>query len=538
MGSGSLTVVLRAGSAAFVLLAFSTMLFGRELGGRDALLMPAEDSSYAGKIVARVGPKVITGKEFLLAYDFGPAFPKREKDSKRRFLQFMINEKLLALDAQEHGGNARPSVIRSVAEIDHDLATEELYRQDVLGKVHISRQEMEEAVTAQRIHYSLRWIYAPTRDRIEEVKNGLAAGRPFDSLYHASLVNPAQADDRSWQTTRFKLMTTRPGVAGVVDTMKPGRTSVPVEGPDGWYIFSLDNISFDAITTESDAAQQLHRASEVLTQHKADSLSDIYVDKLMREHAPVIERRTFAILSAFLSQAWLPQDLRTSMLTVLPVDREIAVAAAANPSPYASDKLVTMSDRAVTLGRFLAWYNARSTLVKLSTTSGRAFQESLERLIWQMVRDGLLIERAERRHLDKLAIVKEQKGWWTDKILYASEKQALSETIAVKDSLLSVYFVEHRARYAHAKGDTVTFRGAADEVRRDFVSEKMTSVLFHRLVELRRKYQVTIAEDVLASLPVDTANDPKAIDVYVAKKGGTFPHPAFPTIDDDWQTWQ
>lgn len=538
MGSGSLTVVLRAGSVAFVLLAFPLMLFGRGPGGRDALLMPAEDSSYAGKIVARVGPKVITGKEFLLAYDFGPAFPKREKDSKRRFLQFMINEKLLALDAQEHGGNARPSVIRSVAEIDHDLATEELYRQDVLGKVHISRQEMEEAVTAQRIHYSLRWIYAPTRDRIEEVKNGLAAGRPFDSLYHASLVNPAQADDRSWQTTRFKLMTTRPGVAGVVDTMKPGRTSVPVEGPDGWYIFSLDNISFDAITTESDAAQQLHRASEVLTQHKADSLSDIYVDKLMREHAPVIERRTFAILCAFLGQAWLPQDLRTSMLTVLPVDREIAVAAAANPSPYASDKLVTMSDRAVTLGRFLAWYNARSTLVKLSTTSGRAFQESLERLIWQMVRDGLLIERAERRHLDKLAIVKEQKGWWTDKILYASEKQALSESIAVKDSLLSVYFVEHRARYAHAKGDTVTFRGAADEVRRDFVSEKMTSVLFHRLVELRRKYQVTIDEDVLASLPVDSANDPKAIDVYVAKKGGTFPHPAFPTIDDDWQTWQ
>ena len=538
MGSGSLTVVLRAGSVAFVLLAFPLMLFGRGPGGRDALLMPAEDSSYAGKIVARVGPKVITGKEFLLAYDFGPAFPKREKDSKRRFLQFMINEKLLALDAQEHGGNARPSVIRSVAEIDHDLATEELYRQDVLGKVHISRQEMEEAVTAQRIHYSLRWIYAPTRDRIEEVKNGLAAGRPFDSLYHASLVNPAQADDRSWQTTRFKLMTTRPGVAGVVDTMKPGRTSVPVEGPDGWYIFSLDNISFDAITTESDAAQQLHRASEVLTQHKADSLSDIYVDKLMREHAPVIERRTFAILCAFLGQAWLPQDLRTSMLTVLPVDRELAVAAAANPSPYASDKLVTMSDRAVTLGRFLAWYNARSTLVKLSTTSGRAFQESLERLIWQMVRDGLLIERAERRHLDKLAIVKEQKGWWTDKILYASEKQALSESIAVKDSLLSVYFVEHRARYPHAKGDTVTFRGAADEVRRDFVSEKMTSVLFHRLVELRRKYQVTIDEDVLASLPVDSANDPKAIDVYVAKKGGTFPHPAFPTIDDDWQTWQ
>jgi hypothetical protein len=37
---------------------------------------------------------------------------------------------------------------------------------------------------------------------------------------------------------------------------------------------------------------------------------------------------------------------------------------------------------------------------------------------------------------------------------------------------------------------------------------------------------------------VENENDPKAIDVYIAKTRGTFPHPAFPTIDYDWQTWQ
>jgi hypothetical protein len=58
------------------------------------------------------------------------------------------------------------------------------------------------------------------------------------------------------------------------------------------------------------------------------------------------------------------------------------------------------------------------------------------------------------------------------------------------------------------------------------------------LLALRRKYPVQIFDEVLRNLPVENENDPKAIDVYVAKKSGTFPHPAFPTIDVDWQGWQ
>ncbi len=536
--SQSLAMMRRAVWTAVIVCASPLSLVARQGIGADTLMLPAEDTSFAKAIVARVGPKTITGKEFLLAYEFGPAFPKREKDSKRRFLGYMINEKLLALDAEEQGGDAQGTVIRSVGEIVHDLATEELYRQDVLRKVHIGREELREAVAAQRVHYSLRWIYAPTQERIEAYHVRLAKGETFDTVFHAALGDSVTPDDRSWETTRFKLATTRPEIARVADTLKPGRPSAPIEGPDGWYILSVGNIVIDAVTTETDAAQQLRSAKEVLTQHEADSLSDIYVDRIMRGHAPVIERQTFGILCAALSQVWLPEELRKSMFSVLPVDREILLAAATDPRRYAKEPLVTMNDRAVTLGRFLSWYDARSTLVKLRATSVSAYQRSLEQLVWQMVRDGLLIERAEKRHLDKSPAVREQKAWWKDKILFAFEKQKMSETITATDSLLSGYYQTHRARYARELGDTVSYGGALDNVRRDYVSEQMRARMLHRLLALRRKYPVNIADDVLAALPVDSENDPRAIDVYFAKKGGTFPHPAFPTIDYDWQTWE
>lgn len=49
-------------------------------------------------IVAKVGNIEITVDEFVSCYEYGPAFYKRVKNSKNTFLNYLINEKLLALD--------------------------------------------------------------------------------------------------------------------------------------------------------------------------------------------------------------------------------------------------------------------------------------------------------------------------------------------------------------------------------------------------------------------------------------------------------
>jgi hypothetical protein len=62
--------------------------------------------------------------------------------------------------------------------------------------------------------------------------------------------------------------------------------------------------------------------------------------------------------------------------------------------------------------------------------------------------------------------------------------------------------------------------------------------MLHRIVALKQRYGVTIDEKVLGTLPVDSEADPRAIDVYAVKKGGTYPHRAFPSIDYEWQRWE
>jgi hypothetical protein len=55
---------------------------------------------------------------------------------------------------------------------------------------------------------------------------------------------------------------------------------------------------------------------------------------------------------------------------------------------------------------------------------------------------------------------------------------------------------------------------------------------------LKSKYAVSINHETLNALPVSTEAEPNAIDVIIAKKDGTFPRPAFPTIDFDWKLWE
>jgi hypothetical protein len=504
----------------------------------DASALPIADPKLATIVVARVGPDTITASEFLLSYEFGPAFAKREKNSKRRYLEFMMNERLLALDAAARGGRSVPDVQYSVNEIVGDLATEELYRDDILNKVRVQENELREAINAQRVHCSFRWLFSTTREGIEDCRRALAKGAPFDTLFASQLGDSLGADVRSWDATRFKLRTLRPALAAVVDTIAPHRASAPVEGPDGWYIIAVDDVSVDAITTDAAAMQQREDARRALIQQKADSLSDLYVNGIMTAHSPVIERRTFDLLSAYLAQFWLREDARSTMLQGLSIDRETALSAIADIQHHAAEPLVKMTDRAVTLGRFLSWYRAREFVLRLRATSVNAFQISLQQTVWRMVRDGLLMERAMGRGLQKSESVRTQRKWWENKVLYAYEKKMLADTVKPDGARLARYFQAHRRSYRNDRGDTLSFQEAEEQVRKDWYAEEVNGLLLHRLIALKRKYPVVVFEKILSDLPVANESDPRAIDVYFAKKGGTFPHPAFPAIDYDWQSWE
>lgn len=488
-------------------------------------------------IVAKVGDLEITAKEFLLSYEYGPAFVKRRKDSKRHYLEFMINEKLLALDGYSQGLAVSPEVTETLAEIEKDLATEELYKDEILSQISVTEEEVETGINMEQRHISLKWLYAPTFSEISKLQKLLRAGAPFDSLFALLLSDSVALEDRFLETTRFRLQTQNPALAAIVDTLTYGNSSAPIATGDGFYIVKVVDLWINAITTESEQMKLQHDVSRAIFKRKADVLSDEYVHQMMLEHNPIIRRRTFDLLKAFLGKSIFPREkfsdwklTRHLMAEYGPIDRVII-------EDHLDKTLVKLVNEDISLREFLVWYRMRESNIRFSAASPQAFFVSLEQLIWKMVRDKLLSERAYQRGLQHRERVRTQRQWWATKIVYTARKTQLAGAIRLSENSIEDYFNENARSYRNRKGYLRPFKMVENAVRQDAYRYEWTKTLWHHILSLKQKHKVEVYKERLESLHVDIEHQPNAIDMYTVKKGGTFPRPAYPTIDYDWKAW-
>jgi hypothetical protein len=138
-------------------------------------------------IVAQVDTINITAEEFYYSYEFGPAFPKMKSNSKETHLNYIINEKLLALDGYNEGIIEQDYAKGIFSDIESDLATEELFREEIFPKVEISEIEINKVIEKKLIEYEIRWLYSENQKSIEHYLVELRNVSSFDSLFYAQL---------------------------------------------------------------------------------------------------------------------------------------------------------------------------------------------------------------------------------------------------------------------------------------------------------------------------------------------------------------
>ncbi len=493
---------------------------------------PLDSLLASDVVVARAGPSVVTVRELFFSAVFGPAFVRGRPDTRRRTLEYMINEKLLALGVRD--GANDPRVRENLAALEGDMATEELYRDDVLKNVRVTESEVKEAVRESSVTIALRWLYRREKSGAAAAARELKSGVPFDSLFRREIGGGVSADDRRMSSTLFRLRIRNAPMASLAERLPAGQPSEPVEGPDGYYLFQIDSVDRQILMTGSAEAQAGADARKALTQRKADSLSDLYVRRRMLDANPVIQRQTFDLLRAYLGSRVLPPGKFDSF----GLTRNVKETDYGEIDRYGDRILVGLRRGKITLAEFLRWYRLREANLRFRTESPQEFFLSVEDVVWRAVRDRLLVNDALRRGLQNRPAVINQKRWWKDKLVFQVAKDSIMRTIGWADSTLRAYYDGHRRSFRDSAGTVRPFEQVKDEVLRDWYELELNKRVLRALSRLKRQYPVEINEDVLRSIPLDAENDPRAIEVYAVKKGGTFAHPAFPTIDDLWKSWQ
>ena len=523
-------------AAIFCLVALADTAAPRQRALSDTAKQFAfENPSFGSIVVASVGRQNITAQEFLQNYEFGPAFPKRETNSKRRYLDFMIYEKLLAFDGFSGGLDKGDDAKISFREIEGDLATEELYKDDILRKATISQQEVERGIERSKITLMVQWIYTRAETEITKDAATLRKGVPFDSLYRLRRNALPPEDVREMEISRFALSVKNPELSRVVDTLRVGRPSAPVQGPDGWYILCVRSASAAPMLTETAAGKLREEVRRSIVQHRCDSLSDLYVKHLMESARPTIIRRTLDVLHVMMAKQIVPADTfsRWGLERRLRERWGINDFSAFNRSEH----LVESQGGAYTLANFQEWYRAREMNLHLALGSAESLYASAERLVWRMVRDRLLTALALKRKLQDREIVRRQFAWWKDKIVYNIAKARIAGSVSTDSSLVRAYYEANTQRFRDATGVVIPYERVREDVLKEYYNYEITKRTVHEVLKLKERYPVTVNEKALEALPVETENNPKALDMYFGKTGGIFPRPAFPTIDYAWSAW-
>lgn len=472
----------------------------------------AFNSDVGDSVLAVVGNKKITIREFLAGYEFGPAFVKRKENSKSRYLKYMIDEKLLALDGYKRGFADSSRVKELLAAIRGDLATTELFKAKIFNKIKVTQSEINKALAEKQFTYQVKWLYSSQKDEIDFYLSQLEKGVPFDTLFQMQLKDSVYADQRSMKINKFKLRMQNQTMYNIIDTMKAGEISKPVQGPDGWYIVKLIDIWKNMIETQSENAKEKDDAVNAITLNKSDKISDTYVRQMMLANNPVIQARAFDILRSYMGKSILKEDKFKSWKLDERMQKELDHFNTLNPKQLGNINLVQLSNGTLSLDDFLNWYRLRDGFLKFDKTDFNSFSASLEKLIWQMVRDHLLVKRAYAGGFQNKEIVREQARWWEDKIIYAVVRDELANAVGLN--------VE----------DPTFLKSKYDNQK-----QKLVEKTFRKIQQLKKIYKIRINEKVLKEIKVNDYDNPRTIDTYFVKKGGTFPHPAFPSIDYSWQ---
>ncbi|MCX6151267.1 MAG: hypothetical protein NTX22_12125 [Ignavibacteriales bacterium] len=487
-------------------------------------------------VVSKVGNIEITAEEFLNGYEFGPAFIKRQKDSRERFVEYMSYEKLLALDGYSKRLDTLPDVKLFLTDIKNDLATEQLYRERIWNKIKVDSLEIERAVEKEQIDLQLKWIFKSSFDEIKEQFSLIKNGIPFDSLFVKQFSDSISYGDRYLETTRYKLEKTNPALASVIDSIKLGVPSTPIKTNDGWYIVKIENLWRNVITTESQKNDLKYSIEKYLTKLKADSASDVMVKKLLIENNGIIVRNTFNILKAFLGKKLLAPKVydEWNLTKNIKVQKQLELE---NISEYNDEVLVKTKSGNFTLKNFLDWYTNREPYIHFDLKSHKGLFASLQSVVWRMVRDNILAQLAIKGKYDKDPDVEVQLKWWKDKVVYSKMKLEIANSIKISDDRMKEYYKDNLKKYSDKDGSPKSFDEVKKDVWTDCYVYEYTKKIVNRVLVLKQKHKIKINEDVLKQINVSDEYNPKTIEIYSVKKGGTFVRPVYPTIDFEWQFW-
>jgi hypothetical protein len=200
------------------------------------------------KVLAKIGDKEITVKEFKLRYELTPQISRSSQtdtvQKKEDFLHSLIAEKLWALEAESQELDTSDLMRLTFPALEKMHIRDALYKKEINEKASSSPDEFTKLLNRANYNLLARIVAFETKDAAELAYNKLTSNSNFDSLFqHAS------TDLKTALEIKFDDLNET--AEDKVYALGQNEFSEPVLWNNSWNIFYIDEIKQNVFDTEA-----------------------------------------------------------------------------------------------------------------------------------------------------------------------------------------------------------------------------------------------------------------------------------------------
>lgn len=364
-------------------------------------------------ILVDLGTKQITVDEFVTRFELTP-WPRRniryiDDEIKFEFLKTLIAEKLLAIIGEEIKIDTSIDLHEAYQNLEKILVRDALYRKEIMNKVTIDKDELNNAIARSQITLYVRYIFSQDSTEINYVYEKLKNGVPFDSFYIQQINNGYESFPM--EVTYGTLIEE---AEDEIYKTGPNSFTVPIKANYGYYVFYVDSTRMAIHMGPKELNESIRKAEKILKQRTEEKLYRNYYKNFFSKKRGEADGTVFWILvdeiaKRFKYKMGNQQPVRGNQYIIDPEDvREIEK----NLGDKKDLVLVKLENRNASIKEFL-----RSILFKgfmLTDSSTNYVASRLNKAIKTFLEDEYLAEEGYKQGLHYKPEVRKDIEMWKD----------------------------------------------------------------------------------------------------------------------------
>ncbi len=480
-------------------------------------------------IVAYVGERKISARDFQLNYEFGFAHLKKTNDRKYSYLKYMINEALLSQEGYRLGLDKSERVKNQEAQLLEELLVEELFRKKVDESIIIADDEIKDAITKSTVKWKLRyWVELNSEDAFN-VYNSMQVSGYTKVVQEILAGNPEENRDlKDLETGYLTWLDIPPELLEKIKDLEIGEISKPIELQGVYLLVQITDITRSGIS-DHDYKNVYNRFKQILFYREQKVRAASFVANFMNPKNVITKGNEFKILANALTE-WKQQSSNSDSFLE-------SVEQAGNSEPALlelknnlGNTFITFVDEDWTVKEFLNRFDPHS--IKAKPFNKQLFRKQLKHQIAITIRNYFFVKEATSLGLDSSEEVINQIESWRNKWVYEEARRFYTTDINIDNTEAKKYFNDNVSRYVTQNGKQPEFSEVVSQVKRDAYIEQAKRLLETKIEQLKKNTLVKINRAVLDTITVSDSDKSRATNVFLFKSSSG--RLAFPTVDPAW----